>query len=95
MLRAGANAATPTPPSNVSFVVPVRLKAEELRMLDAIRGSDILLTANRSEVIRLLIRREWGRRNGGSSVVKGSEVATDFRTGRPSGQGKSPTISAP
>lgn len=58
-------------------------------MLDAIRGSDILLQANRSEVIRLLIVREYRRRKTGISVVAGSEVASDHRLGRPRGRVKS------
>jgi len=68
----------------------VRLRAEELAALDALGGSDILIAPNRSEIIRLLILREFRRRTTGRSVVTNTEVASDHREGRPRREQKSP-----
>lgn len=61
----------------------VRLNTEELAMLDHVAESKERGDYNRSEIIRLLIRREFNRRTTGSSKVDHSDVATDFRIGRP------------
>ena len=66
-----------------STLVPVRLNAEEIEMLDKCRSSKELGELNRSEFLRLLIRREGKRRSTGRSVVGGNEVASDMRNGRP------------
>lgn len=44
-------------------------------MLDAIRASDMLMAANRSELIRLLILREYRQRTTAGSLVL-DEVAS-------------------
>lgn len=52
-------------------------------MLDACRSSKELGELNRSEFIRLLIRREGKRRTTGHSKVSTNEVMSDARNGRP------------
>lgn len=66
-----------------STLVPVRLNAEEIAMLDACRVSKDHGELNRSEFLRLLIRREGGRRANGRSAVSTGTVMSDARTGRP------------
>lgn len=71
-----------------SKVIHVRLSAAEVDMLAKISSSRSDGDRNTSEVVRLLIRREYGRRTNGRSVVSWNEVASDVRTGRPASQGK-------
>lgn len=66
-----------------SFIVMVRFQPDELRMLDMVAESKERGDYNRSEIIRLLVRREFNRRTTGTSKVAHQDVATDFRIGRP------------
>jgi hypothetical protein len=73
--------------SRAGHYVPIKLNAEEFAMLnhccnprcDAGGHGKI----NRSELIRLLIRREYLRRTTGKSVVKNADYSSDWRAGRP------------
>lgn len=73
---------TPPPPSGPSSVIHVRLTARELAALDHCRSSEDG-KRNRSELVRLLIMREFRRRTTGKSVVADSEVSSEWRVGRP------------
>lgn len=74
-------------PSSHTTIVPARLRDDELMMLDYCRNADgrsnVVATLNRSELIRLLILREYKRRTTQKSVVASKEYSTDFRTGQP------------
>lgn len=64
-------------------MIPLRLKPEEVEMLDKICRSEGG-SRNRSELLRLLIHREYGRRTRGRSTVAESAVSSEWRNGRPS-----------
>lgn len=67
----------------MSQYIPFRVKDDEAEMLDTICKSESNGTLKRSEMIRLLIHREYKRRTTGKSVVKASEYSSDFRIGKP------------
>lgn len=66
-----------------STLVTLRLNSDEATMLDAISKSKDRGDMNRSEMLRLLIRREFSRRTQGTSKVAPSEYSSEFRNGRP------------
>lgn len=71
---------------NTSKVVPVRLRADELKMLKfccSSRDGDL----NVSELFRMLLHREYSRRKTGTSVVKHNTISSEWRNGRPSEPG--------
>lgn len=65
-------------------IVTIRLQPREVEMLDRVRISKDEGERNRSEILRLLLHREYGRRTNGRSVVAGNAIASDMRNGRPS-----------
>lgn len=64
-------------------IVSVRLNDPELQMLDKIVASDTRGRLTRSEMIRLLIHREYNRRTAGTSKTEPALYQSDFRSGRP------------
>jgi hypothetical protein len=68
-----------------SKIIRVRLKPHELEMLSQILSSEERGKMNQSEMIRLLIHREFLRRTTGKSKVLGNAVSSDMRVGRPRG----------
>lgn len=66
-----------------STTVQVRFTDQELGMLDQVCSSEDRGKLNRSELIRLLVHREYLRRTTGKSAVELSTISSDFRTGRP------------
>lgn len=66
-----------------STTVQVRFTDQELGMLDAVCESGERGKLNRSELLRLLVHREFLRRTTGKSAVEVSAISSDFRTGRP------------
>lgn len=66
-----------------SSIQRVRLQPHETEMLALICESGDRGKLNPSEMIRLLIHREWTRRTTGKSAIQTNAVASDFRTGRP------------
>lgn len=69
-----------------STVITLRLNSDELSMLDAVTRSKDRGDINRSEMLRLLIRREFLRRTEGTSKVQASSYSSEFRNGRPRAQ---------
>jgi hypothetical protein len=66
-----------------SRIVRVRLKDGEFQQMQQMCNSDERGKLNPSELIRLLLLREWKRRTTGKSAVSNNEIASDMRTGRP------------
>lgn len=66
----------------MSQIIHVRLTAEEVAALDHCCKSEDG-DRNRSELLRLLILREFKRRTTGRSVVEDREVSSEWRVGRP------------
>jgi hypothetical protein len=48
----------------MSVIVPVRLRESEVQMLKAVCPSDVRGDLNSGELFRLLLHREFNRRNG-------------------------------
>jgi metal-responsive CopG/Arc/MetJ family transcriptional regulator len=63
-------------------IVPIRLSADELEHLDRMAASEVTGTENRSEFIRLLLAREWNRRQR-LPKPEAKDWQTSFRVGRP------------
>lgn len=63
------------------MVICVRLNPDEVRKLERLSKREGI--ENRSEVLRLLVLREYSRSAVGRSAIKGAEYATAFRNGRP------------
>lgn len=75
-----------------SRIIPTRLTDEELTMLDAICRSKDRGDINRSEMLRLLIRREFTRRTEGTSKIRSADYCSEFRNGRPRRQEPKPMM---
>lgn len=65
------------------MIITLRLQADEVAALEKICQSKVRGDLNRSEMLRLLIRREYQRRFGGGGGVGGHEYSTECRQGRP------------
>lgn len=70
-----------TLPSMPSKILHVRLNDQEWAHLAHVCGGD--QKRNPSEMVRLLLEREFSRRTTGKSVVPENAIASDFRDGRP------------
>lgn len=68
-----------------SKIVAVRLGPDELDMLAKVKLSEVRGDLNNSEMVRLLVRREYERRFGGGQV-KAAQYSSAFRVGRPKDQ---------
>jgi hypothetical protein len=66
-----------------STIIQVRLNDEELAMIDRVRQSNERGELTRSELVRLLLHREFHRRTSGRSVVSTNAISGEMRTGRP------------
>jgi hypothetical protein len=66
-----------------SRIVRVRLKDQEWEQMQQMCDSAERGKLNASELIRLLLLREWKRRTTGKSAVANNEIASDMRSGRP------------
>lgn len=64
-----------------SQILHLRLQPDEWEMLSHVCGGEV--KRNKSEMIRLLLHREYYRRTTGKSVVPDGNIATEFRNGRP------------
>jgi hypothetical protein len=63
-------------------LLSVRLNADEAGMLDSMLGGEAAGTENRTEFVRLMIRREYNRRHKlGKPLAKDWQTA--MRIGRP------------
>lgn len=63
-------------------MIRVRLKAHEFAKLDSLLSSDVSGICTRSELIRLLIHREWNRRRN-LDKPSPQDWQSAFRNGRP------------
>jgi hypothetical protein len=59
----------------------LRLKPDEWEMLAHVCNGEV--KRNPSEMMRLLLHREYYRRTTGKSIVPDGTIATEFRNGRP------------
>jgi hypothetical protein len=64
-----------------SKALQIRLRPDEWEMLTRVCEGEV--KRNPSEMMRLLLQREFYRRTTGKSVVPESAVCTEFRDGRP------------
>lgn len=69
---------------NKAGILNVRLNQQEVSMLEHLLSARSHMSSrkNASELVRLLIRREYSRRTVGKSVVETGEYSTDARLGR-------------
>lgn len=66
----------------MSKVLTIRLSPAELAMLDMVRRSDVRGDLTPSELVRLLLHREYNRRQGLPAPTPAA-YQTDFRNFRP------------
>ena len=66
----------------MTYTLTVRLTAEETRQLCQMVYRESCSAENRSEFIRLLLAREWNRREG-VGIPPAIQYQTAFRIGRP------------